>query len=147
MGDKAGGLRLGVEMGLGGGVGWDRRLMWGDRVGDKAGGQDGGVWRQGPGWVMGRGGGEHPSGHPILQGDEPSDSILLPQPLHKAKPGTAPPPHPPIPSLPPVPPAGLSPRSLCPGFALLLARDAPHLPLPGGSSPPAEDEDLSPHAV
>ncbi|XP_074443144.1 uncharacterized protein LOC141743278 isoform X1 [Larus michahellis] len=53
------------------------------------------------------------------QGDEPSDSILLPQPLHKDK----------------------------PGFALLLARDAPHPQLPGGTSPPAEDEDLSPHAV
>ncbi|KAM6206156.1 uncharacterized protein WM294_003230 [Sarcoramphus papa] len=56
---------------------------------------------------------------PPKQGDEPSDSILLPQPLHKAK----------------------------PGFTLLLARDAPHPQLPGGSSPPAEDEELSPHAV
>ncbi|KAM9294968.1 uncharacterized protein RDI95_001524 [Morus bassanus] len=53
------------------------------------------------------------------EGDEPSDSILLPQPLHKAK----------------------------PGFALLLARDTPHPQLPGGTSPPGEDEDLSPHAV
>ncbi|KAM7052488.1 uncharacterized protein M8220_003938 [Acridotheres tristis] len=34
-----------------------------------------------------------------------------------------------------------------PGFALLLARDAPHPPLMGGPSPPTEDEDLSPHAV
>ncbi|KAM6270041.1 drebrin-like isoform 2-T2 [Porphyrio hochstetteri] len=34
-----------------------------------------------------------------------------------------------------------------PGFALLLARDAPHQQLPGGTSPPAEDEDCSPHAV
>ncbi|XP_063013908.1 LOW QUALITY PROTEIN: drebrin-like [Melospiza melodia melodia] len=34
-----------------------------------------------------------------------------------------------------------------PGFALLLARDAPHPPLLGGSNPPNEDEDLSPHAV
>ncbi|KAM4899823.1 uncharacterized protein FYW23_003166 [Sylvia borin] len=34
-----------------------------------------------------------------------------------------------------------------PGFALLLARDAPHPPLLGGPSPPTEDEDLSPHAV
>ncbi|KAM6071417.1 LOW QUALITY PROTEIN: uncharacterized protein LJ206_009993 [Theristicus caerulescens] len=54
---------------------------------------------------------------PPGQGDEPSDSSILPQPLHK------------------------------PGFALLLARDAPHPPLPGATSPPAEDEDLSPHAV
>ncbi|XP_074003793.1 uncharacterized protein [Numenius arquata] len=53
------------------------------------------------------------------QGDEPGDSILLPQPLHKDK----------------------------PGFALMLARDGPHPQLPGGTSPPAEDEDLSPHAV
>ncbi|XP_068005448.1 drebrin-like [Melanerpes formicivorus] len=52
------------------------------------------------------------------QGIEPSESILLPQPLHKDK----------------------------PGFALLLARDPP-LQLLGGSSPPAEDEDGSPHAV
>ncbi|GAB0187856.1 drebrin-like [Grus japonensis] len=56
---------------------------------------------------------------PPGQGDEPGDAILLPQPLHKAG----------------------------PGFALLLARDAPHPQLPGGTSPPAEDEDLSPHAV
>ncbi|XP_038034802.2 drebrin-like [Anas platyrhynchos] len=55
---------------------------------------------------------------PPVQGDEPSDTIL-PEPLHKAK----------------------------PGFALLLARDAPHQQLPAGSTPPAEDEDLSPHAV
>ncbi|XP_066853057.1 drebrin-like isoform X1 [Anser cygnoides] len=55
---------------------------------------------------------------PPVQGDEPSDTIL-PELLHKAK----------------------------PGFALLLARDAPHQQLPAGSSPPAEDEDLSPHAV
>ncbi|XP_068870910.1 drebrin-like [Aphelocoma coerulescens] len=34
-----------------------------------------------------------------------------------------------------------------PGFALLLARDAPHPPLLGGPTPPTEDEDLSPHAV
>ncbi|XP_066405360.1 drebrin-like [Molothrus aeneus] len=34
-----------------------------------------------------------------------------------------------------------------PGFALLLARDAPHPPLLGGPSPPTDDEDLSPHAV
>ncbi|XP_062349906.1 drebrin-like isoform X2 [Cinclus cinclus] len=34
-----------------------------------------------------------------------------------------------------------------PGFALLLARDAPHPPVMGGPSPPTEDEDLSPHAV
>ncbi|XP_054247426.1 drebrin-like [Indicator indicator] len=52
------------------------------------------------------------------QGIEPSDSILLPQPLHKDK----------------------------PGFALLLARDPP-LQLPGGTNPPTEDEDGSPHAV
>ncbi|KAM6132369.1 LOW QUALITY PROTEIN: uncharacterized protein FYW35_000402 [Pterocles gutturalis] len=51
--------------------------------------------------------------------DEPSDSILLEPPLLRAK----------------------------PGFALLLACDAPHPPLPGGSSPPAEDEDLAPHTV
>ncbi|XP_059673813.1 drebrin-like [Gavia stellata] len=58
-------------------------------------------------------------GPPPGEGDEPSDSIFPPQPLHKPK----------------------------PGFALLLARDAPHPQLPGGTSPPAEDEDLSPHAV
>ncbi|XP_041571523.2 drebrin [Taeniopygia guttata] len=34
-----------------------------------------------------------------------------------------------------------------PGFALLLARDAPHPPILGGPNPPTEDEDLSPHAV
>ncbi|XP_065489462.1 drebrin-like [Caloenas nicobarica] len=56
---------------------------------------------------------------PPGQGEELSDSIFLPQPLHKAK----------------------------PGFALLLDRDAPPAQLPGGRSPPAEDEDLSPHAV
>ncbi|KAK2523418.1 hypothetical protein Q9966_012072 [Columba livia] len=56
---------------------------------------------------------------PPGQGDELSDSIFLPQPLHKAK----------------------------PGFALLLDRDAPPPQRPGGRSPPAEDEDLSPHAV
>ncbi|XP_056179652.1 LOW QUALITY PROTEIN: drebrin-like protein A [Falco biarmicus] len=72
-------------------------------------------------------GGHEPGGWPApwerdtppREGDEPRDSILLPEPLHKAK----------------------------PGFALLLARDAPHPQLPGGTSPPAEDEDLSPHTV
>ncbi|XP_039580048.1 drebrin-like [Passer montanus] len=45
---------------------------------------------------------------------------------------------------PPSAPPGSPPRI---GFALLLARDAPHPPLLGGPSPPTEDEDLSPHAV
>ncbi|KAM9286826.1 uncharacterized protein FYN16_013488 [Cariama cristata] len=81
---------------------------WGDSGHNGVGGREQGGW-PGP-WER-----DPPPG----QEDEPSDSILLPQPLHKAK----------------------------PGFALLLARDAPHPPRPGGPSPPAEDEDLSPHAV
>ncbi|KAM9236252.1 LOW QUALITY PROTEIN: uncharacterized protein RG961_001934 [Leptosomus discolor] len=81
---------------------------WGDSGHNGTGGRERGGW-PGP-WER-----DPPPG----QGDEPSDSLLLPQPLHKVK----------------------------PGFALLLARDAPHPPLPGGTSPPAEDEDLSPHAV
>ncbi|KAM6135689.1 uncharacterized protein FYN12_002324 [Phoenicopterus ruber ruber] len=81
---------------------------WGDSGHNGIGGHEQGGWPD-P-WER-----DPPPG----QGDEPSDSILLPQPLHKAT----------------------------PGFALLLARDAPHPQLPGGTSPPAEDEDLSPHAV
>ncbi|KAM9663177.1 uncharacterized protein ACIBXB_017135 isoform 2-T2 [Morphnus guianensis] len=81
---------------------------WGDSGHNGIGGQEQGgwpaPWEQDP---------------PPRQGDEDSDSILLPQPLHKTK----------------------------PGFALLLARDTPHPQLPGGTSPPTEDEDLSPHTV
>lgn len=96
-----------------------------------------------------------PSGPPhSLQGDEPSENLVL----HKATPGTPklprkPPkttrPHPKTPPKPPTAPPDpphLTP-TLPPGFALLLARDAPHPPLLGGPSPPTEDEDLSPHAV
>lgn len=147
-------LGLGDMMGLAGmGQGWRLRLGE-DRAGDKAGGAGGGgrtrrrvlvvpwAWGQARLGALGT-----PQGS-VLQGDEPSDSILLPQPLHKDKPGT---PQTPPPSTrhPPIPPHGAEPLtlSLCPGFALLLARDAPHPQLPGGTSPPAEDEDLSPHAV
>ncbi|KAM6345497.1 drebrin-like protein B [Podargus strigoides] len=66
-----------------------------------------------------QGGWPDPWDPPPGQGDESSDSILLPQPLHKAT----------------------------PGFALLLARAPPAPQLPGDPSPPAEDEDLSPHAM
>ncbi|KAM6429719.1 drebrin-like [Rhynochetos jubatus] len=54
---------------------------------------------------------------PLGQGPDPGDTIL--EPRHRAK----------------------------PGFALLLAHAPPRPPLPGGTSPPPTDEDVSPHAV
>ncbi|CAN0099330.1 unnamed protein product, partial [Bubo scandiacus] len=69
------------------------------------GGHEEGIWP--PPWEQ-----DPPSG----QGDEPSDSVLLPQPLHKAR----------------------------PGFALLLARDAPHPAAAGGHQPPRPRTRTSP---
>lgn len=94
-------LGLGDGMGLGmTGQGWRLRLG-----GGQGRGQGWGGWRQ-RGWGVPRVGGRvrlgavgTPQGS-VLQGDEPSDSILLPQPLHKDKPGTPqtpPPPYPPPP--------------------------------------------------
>ena len=147
------GMGLGVINGAGvdgwgrvGGRGWWQCGAVGGGCGaggQQAGGSSGAVraeWGGGNTQDVGGGGrGAQRWGPPgaLPQGAEPGATIL-PQPLHKAKPGTCPPRHAPNPPSAPhrLPPA--SPSAPLPGFTQLLTP---------GASPPPEDKALSPHAV